>query len=231
MPEDFLGLAPILSQQGVNVLEFCPRGLPPSEGVYSHTKALKDIAAALQWLRQVDMQERLKVNTARIVLAGYSNGGGLALAYAAHDPSVRRVISFAGNDFGEFARQIQHDAVFAAGMRVWLLSTQVPEGPARFDLDADLQDLMDHPDIFGARENAETLADRSILIFGGWEDQGPTIDQYQLPLYRALKSAGAVDVTFIVYHTDHSFGNVRQRLASDVAEWLHKFKGTQIASA
>jgi pimeloyl-ACP methyl ester carboxylesterase len=218
--DDFLGLGPILSRQGINVLEFSPRGLPPSEGIYSHTKALKDIAAAMQWLQQAQVQERFKVITARIVLAGYSNGGGLALAYAARDPSIRRVISFAGNDFGEFARQMQRDAAFAEGMRAWLLSTRAPEGLARFDLDADLQELMAHPDIFGASENAEKLADRSILIFGGWEDQGPTIDQYQLPLYRALKGAGAEKVTFIVYHTDHSFGNVRHRLAADIVEWI-----------
>jgi hypothetical protein len=39
-------------------------------------------------------------------------------------------------------------------------------------------------------------------------------------LYRALKDAGADKVTFLVYHTDHGFGSVRQRLASDIAEWL-----------
>jgi hypothetical protein len=61
-------------------------------------------------------------------------------------------------------------------------------------------------------------------MFGGWEDTGPTIELYQLPLYRALKHAGATDVTFIVYHTDHSFSNVYPRLAGDIAIWLHKFQ-------
>jgi uncharacterized protein len=221
-PDDFLGLGPRLSQQGINLAEFSPRGLSPSGGTYSHPGALKDIAAALEWLRQPDVQARFKVDINRLVLTGYSNGGGLVLAYAARDPSVRHLISFAGNDFGEFIRQIQQDPDFAAGMRGRLLSTHVPDGPARFDLDADLQELADHPDIFGARENADKLADRSLLLFGGWEDQGPTVDQYQLPLYRALKRAGAADVTFIVYHTDHSFNNVLLRLAADVAEWIHR---------
>ncbi len=219
-PEDFLRLGPSLSRQGINVLEIYPRGLPPSEGVYSHTKALKDIAAALQWLKQA--QAKLKVIAAKIVLAGYSNGGGLAMSYAAHDPSISRIISIAGNDFGEFSRQIQRDTAFAEGMRTWLLSTQAPKGPARFNLDADLQELKNHPEIFGLRENADRLADRSILLLGGWEDQGPTIDQYQLPLYRALKGADAQNVTFIVYHTDHSFGNVLERLSSDIADWIHR---------
>ena len=219
-PDGFLGLGPLLSQRGINMIEFAPRGLCPSDGILTHVGALQDIGSALQWLKQADVQKRFGVDPARIVLGGYSYGGGMALAYASRDPAVRRVISIAGNDHGEFARELQRNAAFAEGIRAWLVSTRAPEGPARFDLEAGLQELVDHPDVFGLRENAANLADRSLLLFGGWEDQGPTIDQYLLPLYRALKSAGAEDVTFIVYHTDHSFRNVRQRLAFDIAGWL-----------
>jgi dienelactone hydrolase len=219
-PEDFLGLGPRLSQRGINMMEFSPRGLHPSEGTYTHSGALQDIRAALGYLRQPDTQKRFKVNPAKVALGGYSNGGGLAIAYTAQDASVRRLVSFAGNDFGEFARQIQSNPAMAEGIRQWLLTTRAPDGPARFDVDAGLQELADHPEVFGARENAQKLADRSILLLGGWEDTGPNVDQYQLPLYRALKSAGAARLTFIVYHTDHSFGNVRQRLAADTADWL-----------
>ena len=166
------------------------------------------------------MPQRFGVDATRLVLGGYSYGGGMAMAYAARDPSVRRVISIAGTDHGEFARELQRNAAFAEGIRGWLLSTRAPEGTARFDLDANEQELCAHPEVYGLRENAASLADRSILLIGGWEDEGPTIDQHQLPLYRALRGAGAADVTFHVYHADHSFSNVRQRLASDIAGWL-----------
>lgn len=46
--EDFLGLGPNLSQQGINLMELYPRGLQTSEGTYTHSGALKDIEAALQ---------------------------------------------------------------------------------------------------------------------------------------------------------------------------------------
>jgi dienelactone hydrolase len=219
-PDDSLGLGPLLSEKGINFYTFNPRGLPPSGGTYSPTNALQDIRAALHWLRQADIQKRFKVDPERLALGGYSNGGGLALAYAAQDQTIKRVISFAGNDFGEFAREFQRNNTFAEGMHSWLVSTYEPVGPARGNVEASLQELIDHPDIFGLKENADKLADRSILLFGGWEDQGPTIDQYQLPLYRALKAAGALKVTFIVYHTDHSFRNVRHCLAEDTTEWL-----------
>jgi pimeloyl-ACP methyl ester carboxylesterase len=219
-PDDDLELGTLLAEKGINFCSFNPRGVHPSDGIHTHTGTLQDIGTALQWLRQADVQKRFKVDMTRLVLGGYSYGGGMAMAYAARDPSVRRVISIAGNDHGEFARELQWNPWFADGFRRWLWSTRAPEGWARFDMEANLQELFDHPDIFGLRENAEKLADRSILIFGGWEDTGPTIDQYLLPLYRTLKSAGAEKVTFIVYHTDHSFSNVRQRLASDIADWI-----------
>jgi uncharacterized protein len=219
-PNDVLGLGALLAEQGINVCMFNPRGLQESEGISSHANTLQDIGAALRWLRQADVQQRFEVETTRLVLGGHSYGGGMAMAYAARDSSVRRVISIAGTDHGEFARELQRNAAFAEDMRRWLLSTRTPEGSARFDMEAGLKEFVDHQDVYGLRENAANLADRSILLLGGWEDEQVTIDQYLLPLYRALRGAGAAKVTFIVYHTDHGFDNVHQRLASDIAGWL-----------
>ncbi len=228
-PDDFLELGPRLSDQGINWLEFYPRGLYQSEGVYTLTGALQDIAAGLQWLNQPEVQERFNVDSNKLVLAGFSNGGGLAWAYAAGDPSVRYMVSCATNDFGQFARHlIQHRTVepipAMTGMLAWLASTQAPNGPAHCDMESVLQEIVDHPEVLGLRENAGKLADRSILMFGGWEDQGPTIEAYQLPFYRALKACGAKDVTFIVYHTTHNFPNVRELLAGDIISWLRQQK-------
>ena len=47
-----------------------------------------------------------------------------------------------------------------------------------------------------------------------------TIDNMLLPFYRALKSAGATDVTFMVYHATHGFGSVRYRLTKDLCRWI-----------
>jgi len=219
-PNDVLGLGALLAEQGINVCMFNPRGLHQSEGISSNANTLQDIGAALQWLRQADVQRRFEVDTTRVVLGGHSYGGGMAMAYAARDTSVRRVISIAGNDFGEFVRELQRSAAFAEGFRRMLWSTREPAGPARFDVEAGLKEFVDRPDVYGLRENAANLADRSILLIGGWEDEQITIEQFILPLYRALRGAGAAKVTFLVYHTDHDFSNVRQRLAADIAGWL-----------
>jgi dipeptidyl aminopeptidase/acylaminoacyl peptidase len=219
-PDDVLGLGALLAQKGVNICMFNPRGLHNSEGIASHANTLQDIAAAWHWLQQADVQRRFRVDTTRLVLGGHSYGGGMAMAYAAQDSSVRRVISIAGNDHGEFARELQRNSTFTEGIRRMLLSTRIPNGPARFDVEAGLKELVENQGIYGLRENAANLSDRSILLLGGWEDEQVTIDQFMLPLYRALRSAGAARVTFLVYHTDHDFINVRHQLASDISNWI-----------
>lgn len=220
-PDDVLGLGRLLAGQGVNVLMFNPRGLHGSEGAFSHANTIEDIGAALRWLERPESQKRFQVDATTLTLGGYSHGGGMALAYAASDPSVNGVISIAGTDHGEFIREFQRNEQFAEMIRKQLLDTRVPNGPARFDdLEAGLQELADHQDVYGLRENAANLADRSILLIGGWEDVQITVDQFLLPLYRALKEADAADVTFLVYHDDHDFGTVRVQVASDIRDWL-----------
>jgi dipeptidyl aminopeptidase/acylaminoacyl peptidase len=186
----------------------------------SFAGTLKSIGAALRWLRQPDVQRRFSVNTASVALGGHSYGGGMVMVYAAGDPQVRRVISIAGNDFGEFIREIQQNAPLAEEFRSMMRRTRAPEGPARFDLEGDLKELAEHQEVCGLRENAAKLTDRSILLIGGWEDAQITVDQHLLPLYRALKRARAADVTVLVYHDDHEFGRVRARLASEIRDWL-----------
>ena len=219
-PRDVLGLGAILARLNVNVVTFNPRGLHQSEGTSTFVHTLEDIASSLKWLRQTDTRQRFRVDINRIALGGHSYGGAMAMAYAARDSSVRRVISIAGNDHGYFIRRIQSDPQFAEDIRQMLMSTRAPEGPARFDLEASLQELADHQDVYGLRENASRLAERSILLIGGWEDKQVTVEDVLLPLYRSLKAAGAPDVTFLTYHDDHGFGTVRQQLAVDIQQWL-----------
>lgn len=219
-PHDVLGLGAPLAGHQINVFMFNPRGLHQSEGTASFPNTLRDIGAALDWLRLPETQRRFGVDTARLALGGHSYGGGMAMAYAAKDARVRRVISIAGNDHGEFIRELQRNPALARAIRSMLERTRAPEGPARVDIDATLADLAAHQDVYGLRENAARLADRAILVIGGWEDVQVTVDQILLPLYRALKGAGAADVTFLVYHDDHRFAGVRERLAADIRDWL-----------
>lgn len=219
-PEDVLGFGALLAPKGINVMMFNPRGLHASEGTFSFANALDDIGAAWDWLQTPDAQRQLRIDPARVALGGHSFGGGMALAYAARDSRVRRVVSIGGNDHGEFIREIQRNPKMAEAVRAMLSRTRAPSGPARFAPDAGLQELADHQDVYGIRENAGKLADRAVLLIGGWEDTAVTIDQFILPVYRALKRAGGADVTMLAVHDTHNFAATRSRLASDIHDWL-----------
>jgi dipeptidyl aminopeptidase/acylaminoacyl peptidase len=221
-PEDVLGLGAALSQHGLNVLVLNPRGLHGSEGTMTFANALEDIAAVLAWVRTPSVAERFGIDTDRLVLGGHSFGGGMALAYAAKDSSVRRLLSVAGNDHGQFIRQYHADEEYAGRMDELVASTRAPDGPAQFDPEHLMRELHDNQSVYGLCENADNLAGRSILLIGGWDDVTVSVDRSLLPFYRALRMAGADDVTFLVYHDDHDFSGVRERLANDIREWIKR---------
>jgi acetyl esterase/lipase len=191
-----------------------------SEGTTTFNGTLQDIASAWQWLRSPGAVQSFDVDTTRLALGGHSFGGGLSLAYAARDTSVRTIVSVAGTDHGVIIRRIESDEDYAEWIKGILRATQAPSGPVRFSVEGTLQELSEGQSTFGLQENASRLADRSILLIGGWEDRATTIDEFMLPLYRSLADEGAEDVTFMVYHDNHGFATVRDELAADIARWL-----------
>lgn len=218
-PNDVLGMGQALSAAGVSVVVLTPRGWHESQGRATFANALGDIAAALKWIRN---SSRSDLNASNLVLGGHSWGGGISLAYAATDPSVRRVFSVAGTDHGQFIRQYESDLDFAAAVHEILAASASPQGPIRFDVDGTLRELAEGQATYGLLENVNRLADRGILLFGGWEDENVTVDRTLLPLYRALRKARAQDVTFKVYHADHSFSAVRSQLHADLLAWVRR---------
>jgi dienelactone hydrolase len=219
-PDDVLGMGARLSRQGINVLMVNPRGMHQSEGTFTFAGSLRDIDAAFRWLRTAEVMDPYNIDTTNIFLGGYSWGGGMSLAYAATNPQAQRLISIAGNDHGEFIREFQRNEPYAEMIMDMLRSTIAPEGPVRSDLEATTQELVEGEEVYGLRENANRLSNRSILLVGGWDDTGVTVDRILLPFYRALEEHGAEDVTFLVYHDDHGFGEVRDELAADIATWI-----------
>lgn len=216
-PTDVLGIAKALSSAGFSAVVLTPRGWHQSEGTATFANALDDIGAALAWIRG---SSRPDVNPSRVLLGGHSWGGGLSLAYAARDTSVKRVFSVAGTDHAQIIRKYQADPDLAARLERALARTAAPEGPIRFDVQATLRELAEGQAVYGLRENAPRLADRRILLIGGWEDANVTVDSMLLPFYRALRKAGAQDVTFKVYHANHGFGTVRPALHADLIAWI-----------
>ena len=99
---DVLGIGKRLSEAGINALTFNYSGTYQSEGLYSFTNTQKDIKAAYNFIHQPENIIEYKIDTTRIILGGYSYGGGMALTYAANHPEIKTVFSIAGTDHGAY---------------------------------------------------------------------------------------------------------------------------------
>ena len=221
---DVLGLGSRISQQGINAMTFNYSGTHQSEGKSTIQNSLGDISAALAFLHSSGNIENFRIDTGLIVLAGYSYGGGMATTYAIKHPEVKKLISIAGNDWGQWFDDYLRDpemkkntdqnikkAIEAGILRMEPGATPWEMGEAGVNkLDQDLYVI----------KNAYRLADRNILIIGGWDDTGPTMERYILPLYRALKEAKAQNVQITGFQDDHSFGKSRAELARVITDWI-----------
>jgi len=218
--QDVLGLGQRLSIAGINVLTFNYSGTHKSEGEFTMSNTLTDIQAAYDYLHQSNIVRRFHVDTSQVVLGGYSYGGGMALTYASRHPEIQRVISIAGTDHGEFAREYLRNPQMAQSMDSLFDKLKTPDGPINFEGRGLLKKLAANPTPVDLRLSANDLAARDILLVGGWDDAQITIDQFLLPLYRALKKAGANKIRFFALHADHSFRNVREELATELVRWM-----------
>jgi len=208
-------------KEGINALVFDHRGVRESEGVFTHPNALADVNAAIAFLRSRSIAEAMKVDTGRIILAGYSFGGGLALMGSLKEPSICKVASIAGANLGELARQCLEDDEFRKNGEKshdeWQGERGVARGPGG---KAFVSAIIETRDEFDWLKHAETLAHKDILLMGGWRDPHATIERYVLPIYRSLQNSGARKLNIEVYDTDHSFLGFEEQMSRRMISWI-----------
>ena len=222
---DVLGLGSKLSEAGFNALTFNYSGTYQSQGQMSFENAQKDIEAVFEFVHQPGNVISYKIDPTRIHLGGWSFGGGMALAYAASHPEISAVFSVAGNDHGELLREYARYPELQKMIDDMFASMAAPAGPVRFAKGALPKEIaeagLDKLDpIFDLKKSAPNLAQKGILLIGGWDDRQVTIEQFVLPFYRALEKEKARNVKIVGFQDDHYFKNSRSDVASTIIEWL-----------
>jgi dipeptidyl aminopeptidase/acylaminoacyl peptidase len=208
------------AQNRYNVLTFNHSGTLESGGLSSFANTQLDIAAAYRFLTE---SKDLGVDVDRVVLGGWSYGGGMALTYAANHADIAAVFSIAGTDHGEFLREYTQDPAYRRMADGFFDTLSQPDSPWRLAPGATPRELLDQDgsvDAYDLKKLAPGLIDKHLLLIGGWDDAQVKIDTHVLPLYRALGSAGADRVTMLAFQTDHSFENVHDELCESILSWM-----------
>jgi pimeloyl-ACP methyl ester carboxylesterase len=224
---DVLGLGKALSKVNFNVLTFNYSGTHKSEGEFNFDHSQKDIKAAFEFIHQSENIRQYKIDTTRVILGGYSFGGGMALTYAASHPEIKEVFSIAGNDHGEAVRRYRSDPERQKLLdeifdELKPMTEVVRFGPGGTPKELAEMKIIELNQTYDLKYCAPLLAIKDILLIGGWDDHNVSIENIILPLYRALIDADAEHVTITAVQDDHSFKNSRTELAQIIIDWLNQ---------
>lgn len=219
---DVLGLGEKLMKEGVNALAINYRGTWGSEGTFTMANSLKDVIAAIHYVKSTVAIREFNVDPSSIAIIGASFGGGMALLGSLNESAAKRVIYIAGGDFGELGRMIQQSTDFKRTIEKGIdqgISVSGFKAPKAEDLIAEMLADIDKYDLV---KHARRLSQKDILLVGGWRDQTNPIEHHLLPLLRALQKHRAKRLQIEVFDTDHSFMNVRNQLADRIISWLRR---------
>ena len=212
--EKNLDLAQALRADGFNVLFFHYRGAWGSEGTFSFTHVIEDVAAATDFVRA--NAETYRTDPDKLILIGHSMGGFAALAAGAKDETIACTAGLAPANFGAVANVLAADPDRKAGFIAYGDSLQMLAGTDGATL---VSELIDNSEAFDALTYAPSFANRSVLIVGADKDEAVPLDAIVRPLIETYKSEPGVETTGIVLPGDHSFSWSREALIDTVLDW------------
>lgn len=217
-----LGLADKLNAAGIKILVFNYQGSFSSEGFFNNRNSIHDIVVALNFLKLEKTIHQFEIDTSKIVLCGYSAGGGFALTAALHNPEIKKIITIGGSDNSVYIRKMKADTGYRDIFEQNVSRAFSPNGPIKGDaefLHRFNDSLIANVDYYDPVKNAEKLRDREILFIAGSLDNTSPIDENCLPLYNQLKQLKSEKVDIKVFDTDHSFSNVKDDLIKVIVDW------------
>ncbi len=221
-----LGLAERLSQTGINVLVFNYQGTFGSEGVFNFDNSADDVGAAIDFLKQKGNMQQFAIDTSRIIICGYSTGGSIALTAAVHNPEINNIIAIAGgNDQAINLKKMADNPAYRTMFEQQIARLYSPKGPIKGDsiyLHNYFGKIIPDVNNYDLVLNAAKLKSRKILFLTGWQDIEIPMEEYIIPVYRALKNQGSESVSIRAFDAGHYFGNVMDELVNTISDWSKK---------
>ena len=212
--EKNLDLAQDMRAAGWNVLFFHYRGAWGSEGDYTLTHVIEDVASATDFLRT--HADQYRTNPDHIVLVGHSMGGFASLQAAARDEAIACAAGIAPADVGVMGRVFEANPEAKAGFMAYSDSLQMLHGLTGEKITAE---IAANKDAFSLQGLAPQLEGKRILVIGGDKDTSVSVETIIEPLIAAYAADPAIDTTGVVLSGDHSFSWSRDELIGTVMDW------------
>jgi pimeloyl-ACP methyl ester carboxylesterase len=216
--EKNLDLAQSLRRAGFNVLFFHYRGAWGSEGSFSFTHVIEDVASALAMLRS--RAADLRVDADRLLLVGHSMGGFAALHGAARDERVQCAAGLAAADFGSRSQAMSPEA--AAGFAAYTDTLQMLAGLTG---KAAIEALQRNQTAWAVTSLAEPFSGKSILLVAADQDEAVAPDPTHINMVQAFSANPEITLQHRLLSGDHSFSWSRQALIETVVGWALQCAG------
>lgn len=216
-------LADLLLPKGMDVIRFNYSGLWGNPGTFTLGGALEDTRAVLDFVVSDAAQAKYGLAPERIYFVGYAFGTSVALLIAREDDRVHGVASLAPCDHGWFGKQFDDPASPRAEFLASLVEEIFGEGrPVDQDPSIFRDDLVDNAEAYRLLTMPEKLLGTRLLFLAALDDVSCPIEEHLLPLYRALREHGHLDLEAEVVSTGHSFADVRVEMYERIASWLEE---------
>jgi pimeloyl-ACP methyl ester carboxylesterase len=213
-----LDVAQAVRRAGWNVVFFHYRGAWGSEGDFSFTHVLEDVASVVAWTQSPEVATPLRIDASRIALIGHSMGGFAALRTGGELVAVDCVVSISGANLASRGYAAREDPeigrAIAAQLQAWSAPLSGTSGEAL------TEELVSAGTRLDLLTQVTALAPKPLLLVAGSLDQVTPPAEHHAPLVTALEAAGAPHLDQVVLDADHSFSQKRVALSRAVAGFL-----------
>ncbi len=209
--EKNLDLAQTLRRTGFNVLFFHYRGAWGAQGEFGINNMVRDVGAALNFLRA--NATKYRIDQLRLSLVGHSMGGFAALHAGARDQRVMCVVGLAAANLGEYAAR---DDAAKAGFESYSDGLFMLEG---WSGRRAMTELTSNPKALDLRNDAAGLSGKAVLLITGRQDTAVPL-AVQQRLVAAYSQQPRIDLTALEMEGDHAFSVNRIALQRTVTAWM-----------
>lgn len=213
-----LDLAQALRRFGFNTLFFHYRGAWGADGDYRFTQLPEDALAVLEWLRQDEQVEALRIDREALSVLGHSVGGYTALATGARDSELACVVALAPANLGIWQQWIRErdpkvDRLVAYSDSLFMLRGL---SGVRF-----VEEVAYAPaEVLDTEGFGEGLVGKKLLMLVGEGDTVTPAAAMFDPVVTAYREAGVELLRAVKLPGDHSFSQSRVRLSREVLAWM-----------